>query len=50
MDRVKVRAQGIKRERIQHYMQDLVEAGRLDEDEIFLWPYQDLRKDRPRLI
>lgn len=45
-----MRAQGIKRERIQHYMQDLVEAGRLDEDEIFLWPYQDLRKGRPRLI
>ena len=50
MQRIRMRARGIKRERIEFYMEDLVEAGRLDEEELYLWPYQDLRKEKPRFV
>lgn len=50
MDRVKMPAHGIKRVQVESYMDELVEAGRLAEDEIFLWPYHDLKKERPRWL
>ena len=50
MQRVRIAARGIKRERIESYMEDLIEAGRLDEEDLYLWPYQDLRREKPRLV
>ena len=46
MERVRIAARGIKRERIEDYMEDLIQARRLEEEDVFLWPNQELKKDR----
>lgn len=46
MQRVRIAARGIKRERIENYMEDLIHARRLEEEDVFLWPNQEFKKAR----
>lgn len=49
MQHVRIAARGIKRERIENYMDNLIHARRLEEEDVFLWPNQELKKNQEDL-